>query len=1036
MAERVSATNPANFWARRNFFSGNPGAAVRSRNHLHPMNSSLHPHCRNPWFRFLLTLGAFLMAGLSLTAAESSKTTFDLPAGPAAQTLKQFAKQSGREIVFATETVGSVTTNEVKGDLTPREALDQALAGTGLVASQDTRTGAFAVRREAAKAKNVPSRTQTLERAETSGEVVELAQFTVTGSRITRLEGEGPQPTAAYASSEIESRGFTSLGDFVQSLSFNAGTTNSIGVPAANPVSNVPFARGAVTMNPRGLGANRFLVLLDGKRPSAYGLADNRGGSVFDFNSIPTEAIESVEYLKDGASAIYGSDAIAGVMNIKLKRHYDGFTVSTLAGNTLGHDTFTRSVSLLTGDRTAKSSYLVNVNWFAQNGNFAVDYDRSPTTDYTAFGPIRGQNNNSTSNWPFNITLTAAQATTAGLSSGAGFYGVTGGTPVAAPTKGSFGRIGASQSDPAIPNANRYDFAPLTQLTPDQENLSGLVNFTRELTPNLTASAKVLFNRNQTGIVYTPISINSRSITNADGSFLTIPASNPYNPFGFALDNFRGRGNFGPTRTFDVDSTGLTLIASVEGKLPHDWNWSADVIRSESIVDQVASNQIRTADMQAALNGAFAGFKGVYFNPFGPSDAALAKALYVNSTSNSKSTTTGGELSASGPLFAMPALLGQKSAGDVAVALGVEWRQDQLKNNSDPVGYLVTVGDLPYRGQRTVASAYSEMVVPILPKYLTAQLAARFDDYDSFGSTVNPKFALVSQPVEFIKLRTSYSRSFKAPEIGQLYQPVITTFTAAIADPQNPGLGLNTYPFVASGNRNLQPEKGRVWYGGAVIDAKALVNGLSFSVDYFDIEIRNVITTFTSPAVFFTQFPNRVVRNSAGVIQYFDASTINAAGYRWRGADIGVDYKLRRTHVGDFSVSAQATYIDYFGLDAGTGSGFTNYAGRYNNPRLSGSGQIGWKQGKVSAALGAQYKGQYLMDQFAPAWREKSATLFNGSVSFDTLWRTHVTIGCNNLLDTDAPKNGKAIPSYGFDVATYSAWSMGRFVYVKMKKDF
>jgi iron complex outermembrane receptor protein len=768
-------------------------------------------------------------------------------------------------------------------------------------------------------------------------------------------------------------------------------------------------------------------VLLDGRRPSAYGLADNRGGSVFDFNSIPTEAIASIEYLKDGGSAIYGSDAIAGVMNIRLKQKYEGVSVSLFAGNTLGHDSFTSTTSLLTGGETERGSYLLNVNWFKQNGNFAMDYDRSQSTDYSAFPAPRGQNNNSNSNWPFNLTLTAAQATAAGFPGGAGGYVITGGVPIATPTLGSFSRAGTNLN--ALTNANRYDFAPATQLLPDQENFSALLNLKHRFTDTLTGFTQILVNKNRTNIVYTPISINSRAIRNADNSFLTIPVNNPFNPFGFALDDFRGRGNFGPLRKFDVESTGGTLVLGVEGKLPAGWDWTGSFLHSESVVDQLAGNQVRTSDMQAALNGTLAGFAGRFFNPFGPSDAALTQALFVTSTSNSKSVTTGAEVSASGKLFTLP-------AGDVGLAVGVEWRKDELDNNSDPVGYLVTVGDLPYGGSRTVQSAYAEIVAPVLPKLLTLQLAGRFDDYDSFGSTVNPKFALVSQPFSFLKLRASYSRTFKAPEIGQLFQPAITTFTTAISDPLNPGLGLNTYPFIASGNRNLQPEKGQVWYAGAVLDLNRLVKGLSFSADYFNLELDNVITTFTTPTVFFSLFPQRVVRNSANVIQYFDASTINAAGYRWRGADFGLDYRLPGTTWGDFSFSAQATYIDHFALNAGGGAGFVNTAGRYNNPRVAGSGQMSWRRGKLGATLGAQHKGSYLMDQFAPAWVEGSETLYNGTFTFDAPWRTRVTVGCNNLLGTNPPQNGKAIPSYGFDIATYSAWSMGRFVYVKVKKDF
>ncbi len=851
--------------------------------------------------RLLVSILAFATTTSVLLAADTTKKTFSIPAETADKSLKKFTDQSGLELLYSTELAAGVKTNAVNGDLEPAEAISRLLAGTGLSAVHDHDNGVFRVVRvpkppaSAPPEKNVVSRTQPRIQSEASGvtDSLVLDTYQVTGSRLGRLEHEGPQPTSTFTKGDIEARGFVSTGDFLQSLPFNSGTTNSIGVPAANPVSNAPYARGAVTLNPRGLGANRFLVLIDGKRPSSYGLADNKGGAVFDFNSIPVEAIESIDYLKDGASAIYGSDAIAGVLNIKLKSAYTGLTTTAFIGNTLGHDTFTRSASLITGETGAKGSYLLNVNWFKQNSNFANDYSRSKSTDYSVLGSPRGQNNNSPSNFPFNITLTAAQATAAGFSGGAGFYVIAGGQPVANPSVGNFSRAGADQN--AATNANRYEFAPATQLTPKQENFSALLNVKRTFSDSLRGSAQVLFNRNITNIVYTPISINSRSVTTSTGGFLTIPANNPYNPFGFALDNFRGRGNFGPLRTFDVDSSGLTGIFGLEGDLWADWKWDANLVYSYSSVDQVAGNQIRTDDMQAALNGTLRGFTGKFFNPFGPSSSqALVDSLFVNSNTNSKSTTTGAEISANGPLFEMPELLGQKSAGQVALAAGAEWRQDELDNHSDPVGYLVAVGDLPYRGHRTVTSGYTELAVPVLPKYLTLQLAGRYDRYDSFGSTVNPKYAVISQPFEFLKIRGSYSQSFKAPDIGQLYQPGVTTFTTAIADPRNPSLGLNTYPFMSSGNRNLKPEKGRVWYGGVVLDVNKWVKGLSFTFDYFDIGLTNVITSFTTPTVFFSYFPDRVVRNSDGSIQYFDARTINAAGYKWRGFDLGEERQDRR----------------------------------------------------------------------------------------------------------------------------------------------
>jgi iron complex outermembrane receptor protein len=329
-----------------------------------------------------------------------------------------------------------------------------------------------------------------------------------------------------------------------------------------------------------------------------------------------------------------------------------------------------------------------------------------------------------------------------------------------------------------------------------------------------------------------------------------------------------------------------------------------------------------------------------------------------------------------------------------------------------------------------------ELDVPLLSKYLSLQAAVRHDHYDSFGDTTNPKIAVLSQPLGFLKLRASYSRSFKAPEIGQLYQPSVTTYTTLITDPLNPAAPAATYPFVASGNAGLQPEKGRVLYAGLVLDLNKLVKGLSFSADYFDISLDNVITSFTTPTTFFNYFPHLVVRDGAGAIRYFDAKTINAAGYKWKGADFGAEYNLRGTRAGDFLLGGQLTYMDLFALDAGSGLGYVNSAGRYNNPRLTGNARLGWRRDAFSATLGMQFKGSYLMDQFQPAWHEKTQYLHNASFTWKTPWKMDVTLGCNNLFDKDPPQNGKAIPSYGFDIATYSAWSLGRFVYLKLTATF
>lgn len=995
---------------------------------------------------YLLLLRTFLLGVALCVAARAAeaKKTYDLPAAPADEALKRFAEVSDCETLFAADVVRDVRTNPVKGDYTPQEAIDALLAGTGLVATQDQKTGAFALRRKAPanKVRADPAAPSAVI-GTPSGvrETLQLEAYEVTGSHIKRLEAEGPQPVASFSSAEIEARGYQTVGDFIQSLSFNSGTVNTVDLPSG--VSGQPYARGATTMNPRGLGAQRFLVLLNGQRAVNYGTPDSSGNSIFDFNSIPAAAIESIDYLKDGASAIYGSDAITGVMNIKLKKSYSGLSTAVMVGNTVGDggDTFTRSANALAGASTAQTSVMIDASWFRQNDNVSQDYSRSPTTDYRAFGDVKGVNDNSIGNFPFNVSLTAAQATAAGFTTGSGYYVVTNGTLAASPTKGSFSYAGASGN---ITNANLYNFGPVTQLTPKQNNLGLLATVQHKISENLTAYAQILGTENKSTYLYSPSSITATSIVTSSGATLTIPATNPYNPFGVALNNFRGRAVFGPTRVFDVNSRAGDYVVGLDGRINSDWSWSTSLNYGSNLVTQVAKNQIKADDLQNALNGTLAGFTGSYLNPFGPSsNPALVKALFVTGTSSAEASAIDYQASTSGRLFTMPALGGGKSAGDVSLAAGFEWRHENLDNNADPTNYAVNSGSTPFTASRTVTAEYVELEVPVVAKYLELQLAARHDEYSDFGGTTNPKVALLSQPLSFLKLRASYSQSFKAPDLAQLYSAPVTTYTLNFTDPLRPQDGVQSNVKVLSGgNTHLQPEKGKVWYTGGVIDLDPAVKGLSVAVDYFSFAITNVITSFSNTAVLFTSFPNRVIRDNTqgtpGPIQYFDETPMNAAAYYWRGFDFGLTYKLPKLAIGNFDLSLQATRINYIAYDGGAGAGPINSAGLYNYPRWTGNAQVTWRKDRFGASLGARYMGAYLNTASAPAyvWGENPIALFNGSVSYSGWHGTRFVLGCNNLLGTNPPPNGRASPSDGFDISTYSAWSLGRFVYLKAEKRF
>jgi len=902
---------------------------------------------------------------------------------------------------------------------------------------------------------------------------VNLDAVTVTGSHIRRLEGEGPAPVNDYSSDLIERSGALTLGSFLQDLPFNSGSEQTINNPSG--FGQGDYARGASTLNPRGLGPQRVLILLDGHRPVSFASPDSSGASVFDIDSIPAAVVDSVEYLKDGASGIYGSDAITGVLNIKLKKNYDGLSTDVMVGNVLqsggqGGDPMARSANLIAGGSVKGTTFLVDLNWSKQTGNTIADYNRSKNTDFSYLG-VRGENDSSTSTWPFSVDLSAAQASAAKLATGAGWYVVTGGTPQSNPAVSEFSYIGSSKNNAT--DANRYNYAPTSQIVPDQNNWTLLFKADHDFSAKLSAFVTLLSSDQRTHILYTPNSVNSTSVTvnnasdltaGANPTYLSIPANNPYNPFGSVIggtssstNSFIGRVLFGPSRTYDVESLTNNLFTGLDGRIGADWTWDATLSFGSSLVVDNANNNIRAADMQAALNGTLAGYQGSFLNPFGLSaNQAMVNSLFVTSNSTARDTVYDGEVSATGPVFDLPYLPSVRGKSQaVSLAAGFEWRHEGLDNDPDTTNYVVIpVSSTPFDAGRTVSSEFAEIDAPVAGKYLELQGAVRHDQYSQFGGTTDPKFAAVSEPLSFLKLRGSYSQSFKAPDLGELYNaPLISYSSTQTLDPLNPQVPAQAYPQLTGGNPNLKPEKGKVDYLGAVFDLDPIAKGLSLSVDHYAITISNVISTFSTPAQLESSFPNLVVRGPAtaqapaGPIQYFDYVPINAAAYYWRGFDLGAHYRIPNVRLGQFVIEIQATRVIYFAYDAGTGQGPINKAGQYNatgsspgaTPRWTGMIQTDWTKGPIGAGVSMIYKGPWQDNANAPTavWGENPITLFSGTVSYRIpVIRSRVTLACDNIFNTQPPPNAYASPSDGFDVNTYGAWALGRFVSVRIKTDF
>lgn len=874
------------------------------------------------------------------------------------------------------------------------------------------------------------------------GATQRLEKFEVTGTRIKRLDYETPAPVETISMPEVEAKGYTNIGDFVQSLPFMSGTSNSIFQTAS-------FQRGAATTNIRGLGAQRFLTLVNNRRAVPYALVSPNAGTrqVFDFNSLPAAAIENIEFLKDGASALYGSDAITGVLNIKLKRNFSGLSLSLYYGNTLqktGGDTGIKQASLVAGSGAGKTTILTAIDVKSANSNFLRDYGVR-SADYSYLGTNKGFNQNSAAYFPASLSLTRAQAASIGLAFpstvastvGSWTFLIPGGVPTTSPTLASFSAAPANGNAAVIPNENRYNFAETYQIYPAYDYISNFTSVEHEISKNLRAFADVIYSRNSTYYAFTPVPITFAT----EG--LTLPASNPFNPFGIPLTTLSSRATFIPVRKFDTTSTSSNMVAGLRGSILEFWDWEAGFSYGFSDVNTVSRNAMRATTLQAALNGTT---RSTAFNPFGPSDPSVVRGLTTVSTSNSRAESLNFDLNASGRIF-------QTSIGAIAAAAGLEVRNERLQVNPDTAAYIGSGGGSPLSGDRRVSSQFLEITSPLYknPRVGSAevQAAVRHEKYSDFGDTTNPKFGVKVRLPDTrwvnLLLRASYSESFQAPPLGLLYASQTVAFSSGVLqDPLRPQDTPVQQRIVQGGNPNLLPETGKVQFLGGVIELPRVRN-LSFSVDFFNMRIAQYIVTPSATYLLSergrAQFPNAIVRDSSlgnpgPILRIESVPSNNPAAYQlYRGLDYGVRYALRNTRFGSFQFSGSATQVIKVGTDSGLGGGFFNNAGYYFDPRWKGTATTAWNHRDYGASLTADYIHSWFNDGFTVAgWGENPSAVFGAQLRYSGFWKSTISVGGSNLLNRRPPVNGR--DTTGFSSGVSGPMTLGRFLYIRVRKDF
>lgn len=946
---------------------------------------------------------AFVAVACSIALAMSAqadalKQAIDIPAGELAAALKLLAKQSGADLVYRPEQVQGLQTSGVKGELSIEEAVTKLLEGTALKLSTDA-TGAMLI------AAPLPADGRAADRISAVDEIV------VTGSRLRVSEAEGAAPVTVFDRARIEELGVSTLADLLKHL------------PQQPYKRDEGFdSTGAQYAQLRGLGVDSTLVLINGRRvvPSAANISFNG----FDLNTIPLVAVERVEVLSDAASAVYGADAMGGVVNILLKRDAPRLSAEASYGSAAGGAEEHRfSISSgYTGDRLRA---MFVADYFDRGYLLGKSRDFYSNQDFRRFG---GEDWRITSAMPGNVSSVDG-SNLPGLSS-----------PQAAVPSGSRG-VGLSPVD-FLATAGQINLESVNRhisVVPEAQRRSaaGFAEF--EFSPALTGFMEALYVDRRTAFQFNPSELVAQ----------LVPAANPFNPFGTDVIVDVLLSGLGPREDL-TDSELLRSVAGLRGAWQR-WDWEVSVLHTQEEASSLFTNAAdaqRVAEALAATDPAQA--LNVFQDGPGANPALLASLKSAPHEDRYDSKATQVSAFARGPLFAGP-------AGDIDVVMGGEWRNESMFEDDT---FLVS-------RDRDVAAGYAELRVPLVSSVsqvpalqsLSLTMAARLDHYSDFGDTFNPQYGLMWRPVSDWLVRASYGTSFRPPSLFELYAPRRIRPTRVI-DPRRDNERTETSS-VAGGNPQLDPIEGTSASAG-VVYAPASVSGLRLSANYWRIELERRVAAFSSTLLLQNeaQFPDRVQRAAPtpadvlaglpGAVTLVDISRINYGSLDTRGVDLEASYAFDSA-MGSWASSVAATWVERYrtvdlpNTPANERLGIASTLGSIVRWRLTGSLSWGWRALNISAS--ARYvPGYHDADPLTrqPNGRDIAAqTLVDLQTSIDlgdfgepaAWWRRDckITAGVTNLFD-EAPSFSQIGFDAGFDPS--QADLRQRFGYVRVAKSF
>jgi iron complex outermembrane recepter protein len=861
---------------------------------------------------------------------------------------------------------------------------------------------------------------------------VKMEKFVVTGSLIPFAADAPAIPIVSVDISQIERTGTASsvLEVLRKAVPQFIGNGN-LGATNANISSNSTNGGAQLSL----LNA-QTLVLINGRRVASAPVGASGGYVFVDTNLIPVSAIERIDVVTDGASAIYGTDAISGVVNIILKTDYAGAEFGARYGfsDNKGHYA-ERQAYFLLGASSGKTNITVSAEWYKQDPIFNYERPYSAVTYGSVTFP--GSVNIGSSYYYLNPTLTAPPTGThqsAAALVAAGIYSGPNG----------------STAQSHLFNLSQY----VTQLQSDDRSSMTLA-LDHKISDNLTLFGDFMYSNTQTF-----------SQLNGQPFSASISATNPLNPFNVTV-TARNRF-FADPRQYYSDTTALRGVVGLRGNITSDWTWEAAADYNKIAQDFRNPGLINTAQRIAAVSGNIINMFARVQDPQALTDAAmLGTALGV---SESKLTTYDAKVT--GKLFDLP-------AGELKVAIGAEHRIESFRQDADVNSQTATFGwdsgtslD-PFYGSRKVDSVYGEVRVPVVKDvmaglhYLEVSAAVRHEKYSDVGSTTVPKFTVRWLPVnDEIAFHATYGKSFTAPTLFELFGPGGLGYTNPLALTSITGGLIDGQALTQSGaNPNLVPSTAESYTGGIVYSPKA-IKGLQFSADYIHIRQSGLVGTIgnenilqsvellgtASPYVQFVHLGgfHGAPITAAGQVSgnaidnvYVTNTLINIAFQKFAAYNFQARYGFEVNNVGRFDVSAAALWWRRYTVKFLPDSDPYETAGKVTTtngtlPRWNGNLGVDWKRGSWSASSNLQYFPAVTDDNDGSHIPNVSLIDLGVSYTFSSTNRylsgLKLTLGANNVFNKFAPLDPATFTDANADIATYGA--IGRLIYLKAQYKF